>query len=331
MIPRGKELVDAGGCAGCHTIDPAEPFAGGARIDTPFGAIYSPDLTPDRDTGLGGWSEDDFYRALHNGVAPNGSRYYPVFPYPYFTKMTRDDVMAIRAYLATLTPLQNKPRPPELRWPLNYRVLMRGWDWLFFRAGAFQADPQKSEAWNRGAYLTEAIAHCGACHTPKNVFGADKSAHAYGGGLVQGWFAPKLDGAPRGGLKSWSEDDLVEYLKSGRNAHSNAGNLMADVVVNSTSKMSDQDVRAIAIYLKALPAGAPEPDVTPPSSASMTAGAQDYAHSCAACHEADGEGAPRIYPPLAGNANLQSEDASSTPATVPSGPKTGAAVQVSLP
>ena len=331
-IARGKALTVAADCAGCHTADPSKPFAGGKQIDTPFGGIYSPNLTPDRETGLGAWSDEEFYRALHDGVARDGSRYYPAFPYPNFTKITRDDVLAIRAYLATLTPFRNIKPPPELRWPLNYRVVMRGWDLLFFRPGTFEVNPNKSEEWNRGAYLVEGAAHCGGCHTPKNMFGADKRGQPYGGGRVQGWFAPRLDSADRGGLKSWSADDIVEYLQSGRNGRSHAGKLMAEVVVNSTSKMSDADVRAIAVYLKDLPAGAPEPAVTPPPQAEMAAGAAVYARACIACHEADGSGAPRIYPPLPGNANLQSDDPSSTlriildgaqTVTTPRAPNTG--------
>jgi mono/diheme cytochrome c family protein len=310
-VAHGKALADTAGCASCHTADPAKPFAGGKRIDTPFGGVYSPNLTPDRDTGLGAWSDDDFYRALRQGIAPDGSRYYPAFPYPNFTKLIRDDILAIRAYLATLTPFRNTRPQAELRWPLNYRVVMRGWDSLFFRPGIFEPDQQKSAEWNRGGYLVEGAAHCGTCHTPKNLFGADKRGRAYGGGLVQGWFAPRLDGAERGGLKSWSVDDIVEYLQSGRNGKSHAGGLMAEVVVNSTSVMSDADVRAIAVYLKDLPAGRREPVVAAPPPEQMADGAKLYAHSCVACHETDGSSAPGIYPPLPGNANLQSADPSS--------------------
>jgi mono/diheme cytochrome c family protein len=331
-VARGKALVEAADCAGCHTADPAKPFAGGNRIDTPFGAIYSPNLTPDRDTGLGAWSDEQFIRALRQGTAPDGSRYYPAFPYPYFTKMTRDDLLAIRAYLMTLAPFRNTRPPPELRWPLNYRVVMRAWDYLFFRSGIFEPDQQKSAEWNRGGYLVTGAAHCGACHTPKNLFGADKHGQRYGGGLVAGWFAPRLDGAGRSGLKSWSVEDIVEYLQSGRNARTNADGPMAEVVVNSTAKMSDADVRAIAVYLKDLPAGAPEPAITPPAQADMSAGAEVYNRACIACHEADGSGAPRIYPPLPGNALLQSGDPASTlriildgaqTVTTPRAPNTG--------
>ena len=311
-VARGKALAEAADCASCHTADPARPFAGGKRIDTPFGGIYSPNLTPDRETGLGAWSDEDFRRALRDGVAPSGSRYYPAFPYPYFTKLTREDILAIRAYLATLAPVHSVTPPPELRWPLNYRIVMRAWNYLFFRPGLLEPNQSKGQQWNRGAYLVEGAAHCGACHTPKNMFGANRPGQAYGGGLVQGWFAPRLDGATRSGLKSWSADDLVEYLQSGRNGRSHADGPMAEVVVNSTSKMTDGDVQAIAVYLKDLPAGAPEPVVTPPPPAQMADGEKLYRSACIACHEVDGSGSPRIYPPLPGNANLQSADASST-------------------
>ena len=331
-VARGNALTETADCSGCHTVDPAKPFAGGKRIETPFGAIYSPNLTPDRDTGIGGWSDDDFYRALHLGIAPNGSHYYPAFPYPNFARMTREDVLAIRAYLATLPPVHNTRPPAELRWPYSYRGLMRAWDWLFFHPHTFTPNPNKSAEWNRGAYLVKGAAHCGACHTPRNWFGAIRHDHAYGGAPVTGWFAPRLDGAARSGLKSWSVDDLVEYLQSGRNARSNADGPMADVVVNSTSKMSDADVHAMAVYLKDLPARTPEPAVTPPSQTQMADGEKIYKGTCVACHELDGSGSPRIYPPLPGNANLQSADPLSTlriildgaeTVTTPRAPNTG--------
>ena len=311
-IERGKALVEAGDCASCHTADPAKPFAGGKRIDTPFGAIYSPNLTPDTETGIGARSDQDFHRALRSGVAPDGSLYYPALPYPNFTKLTRPDILAIRAYLATLTPFANKAPPPELRFPLNHRVVMRLWNYLFFRPGILEPDQQKGTDWNRGRYLVEGLGHCGVCHTPKNVFGADKRGRAFSGGMVGGWFAPRLDAAERSGLKSWSVDDIAEYLASGRNGRSHADGPMADVVVNSTSKMSDADIHAIAVYLKSLPPGPPEPAVLPPAETSMKAGAAIYAHACVSCHEVDGSGAPRIYPPLPGNPLLQSADPAST-------------------
>jgi mono/diheme cytochrome c family protein len=246
--------------------------------------------------------------------------------------MTKDDTLAIRAYLGTLAPVVSRNKPPELRWPFGYRSLMRAWNLLFFTPGLFEPDQSKSAAWNRGGYLVTGLGHCGACHTPKNYFGADKTAQALSGGELRGWYAPRLDGATRSGLQSWSAQDIAEYLQSGRNAKSHAGGPMAEVIVNSTSKMSDADVRAMAVYLKDLPPVRREPKVTPPDDAEMKAGQAVYAKLCIACHEADGSGAPRIYPPLPGNALLQSINPSSTlriildgahTVTTPRAPNTG--------
>lgn len=313
MVARGKILVDAGDCRSCHTADPSKPFAGGRRIDTPFGAIYTPNITPDRGTGIGAWSEDDFYRAMHLGIAPNGSRYYPAFPYPYFTRLTREDVHAIKAYLATLRPIRNARPAAVLHWPLNHRVVMRAWNWLFFTPGG-QPPPSaatESAAWARGFYLVNGAGHCGACHTPKNMFGADKGDAFLEGGAVAGWYAPRLDSARRSGLKSWSVADIEAYLKTGRSAKSHAAGPMAEVVSNSTSRLPDNDIQAIAIYLKSLPAGAPEAAPAPPSPSQMAAGEKAYRETCSACHELTGEGSPGVYPPLPGNSNLQSADPSS--------------------
>jgi mono/diheme cytochrome c family protein len=311
VIAKGKALTEAGDCGSCHTADPAKPFAGGKRIATPFGGIYSANLTPDLNTGIGRWTDEDFRRAMRFGMRPDGANYYPAFPYPHFTKVVRDDIFAIRAYLGTLAPVDNRPPLSELRWPLNYRPLMRLWNFAFFRPGIFEPDQNKSAEWNRGGYLVEGLGHCGACHTPKTFLGAEKQNARFSGSRVDGWFAPRLDGAERGGLKSWSVEDIAEYLQSGRNGHSHADGPMAQVVLNSTSHMSNADVRAIAAYLKGLPAAPAEAAVTPPSPAQMASGEKLYKGSCVGCHELDGSGAPRIYPPLPANANLQSVDPSS--------------------
>jgi len=306
LVQRGKALTDAGDCIACHTNDPARPFAGGRPIETPFGIIYSANLTPDRDTGIGAWSDDDFYRAMHEGVGPDGTKLYPAFPYPYFTRMTRDDVLAVRAYLNTLAPVNN-PRPAnKLRWPLNHRILLIGWNMLFFTPGEFKPDPDKSADWNRGAYLVQGAGHCGACHTEKNAFGGDKRA-ALQGGQLQNWFVPNITNDRKTGIGSWSEDEIVEYLKTGRNRHSGASALMAEVVADSTSRMSDKDLKAIAVYLKDVPGGGDKAPIAPDQSV-MNAGQAIYIDSCAACHGSDGKGAPHMFPPLAKNANVQSED-----------------------
>ncbi|WP_316225036.1 MULTISPECIES: c-type cytochrome [unclassified Bradyrhizobium] len=311
-IARGEMLATIGDCGGCHTTDSARPFAGGKRIETPFGTITAPNLTSDRDTGIGAWSDDDFRRALREGVAPNGARYYPVFPYPHFTKLVRNDILAIRSYLASLPAVSNKVASPELRFPYGYRPLLRLWNYVFLKPGLFEPDQGKSAEWNRGGYLVEGLGHCGACHTPKNLFGAEKRRAAYRGSRVAGWFAPRLDNAPRSGLKRWSVDDIVDYLKTGRNAKSHAAGPMAEVIARSTSKMEATDLRAIAVYLKELPAGSSEATISPPSDATMIAGQTVYARACISCHQADGTGAPGVTPPLPGNALLQSGDPLST-------------------
>ena len=321
VLQKGKYLVDAGDCVACHTADKSKPFAGGRAIPTPFGTIFSANITPDRDTGIGAWSEDDFYRALHEGRGPHGERLYPAFPYPYFTKMSRDDVNAIRAYLMRIEPVSNSPPRNRLPWPINQRGSMAGWDGVFFTPGQFVANPQKSAEWNRGAYLVEGPGHCGACHTAKNVFGADKSGEALQGGLIQNWTAPKLVDDDRDGLGRWSNDDIVEYLKTGRNKHSGATGLMAEVIVNSTSKLTDSDLAAIATYLKDIPANG-DVITAVPDQAVMAAGKAIYDNSCAACHQVSGAGVPHMFPPLKGNAVAQQSDPSTVVRVILQGART---------
>lgn len=310
-IARGRYLATAADCIACHTNPGGgQAFAGGRPIETPFGIIYSPNLTPDRETGIGDWTEEDFYRAMHTGVGPDGTHLYPAFPYPYFTRLTRADVDAIRDYLNALPPVKN-PRPDnELTWPLDNRVLMRGWNWTFFDEGTFVPDPGKSAEWNRGAYLVRGAAHCGGCHTPKNIAGADKTDERLSGGNLQNWFAPKLASDKHNGLGRWTVDDIAEYLKTGRNRYSGATGLMAEVVANSTSHLTDDDLHAIAVYLKDVPGTGAE-DADRPDQNLMKAGEAIFADSCSACHQADGKGVPRMFPPLVGNANVQSADPTS--------------------
>ena len=320
-VQHGKALVEAGDCAGCHTTNPDRPFAGGLAVETPFGTIYSSNLTPDRETGIGTWSDEDFWRAMHLGVGATGERLYPAFPYPNFTKLTRDDVDAIWTYLKTLQPIRSKPAANDLTWPLDHRVLVRGWNLLFFRPGVFQRDPAKSDAWNRGAYLVEGAGHCGACHTAKNFFGADKASAFLQGGVLQNWFAPNITDAERTGLRSWSDDDIVEHLKTGRNRISGATGIMAEVVANSTSRMSDSDLRAIAAYLKDF-SGGDELKPAAPHQSAMDAGKRIYDDSCTACHQGSGNGVAHMFPRLKDNPNVQSRDATSVIRVILDGART---------
>jgi mono/diheme cytochrome c family protein len=312
-VQRGKYLVDAGDCVACHTPQGGKPFQGGRALATPFGAIYSANITPDRETGIGSWSADDFYRAMHDGISADGHRLYPAFPYPYYTHVTREDVDDILAYLQTVQPVKNQTPANKLPFPLNERAAMRAWNWMFFKEQTFQPVTGKSATWNRGAYLVEGLGHCGACHTPKNILGGDEAKQAYQGGNLDAWFAPDLGSDLRQGLGGWSEADIFEYLKTGRNRMSNATGPMAEVIDYSTSRLSDDDVHAIATYLKDLPqknqngSASGDQNVTVPAQ-TKTAGNAIFADQCAACHRIDGTGQPGFFPPLKGNANVQQPD-----------------------
>ncbi|HEX4739479.1 MAG TPA: cytochrome c [Allosphingosinicella sp.] len=305
---RGRYLVDAGDCKSCHTAVGGQPFAGARPIPTPFGQVFSANLTPDAATGIGAWTADHFYRAMHKGRGPHGKHFYPVFPYTHFTQMPRADTDAIYAYLRTLPPVVLKTPPPKIPFPLNIRGLLGIWNALFFHPGEFRPAPAKSEEWNRGAYLVQGPGHCGGCHTPKNFLGADKRKRLYQGGKLDNWVAVNLTEDPRQGLARWSREDVAEYLRAGRNGWSTASGPMQEVIYYSTSRMSDADLLAIATYLKDLPPAAPAVHATPPGAAQMQAGAAIFADTCAGCHKANGEGNPGLFPPLAGNASVQSKD-----------------------
>jgi mono/diheme cytochrome c family protein len=309
-LRHGRYLTIAGDCISCHTRDGGRPFNGGLGLNTPFGTIYSPDITGDTETGIGRWSGDQFFRALNQGVAADGTHLYPAFPFPHFTRVSRADSDAILTYLKTIPGSAYTPPANALPFPLNLRMSAAAWQMLFFRARPFQSDPAQSAAWNRGAYLVEGLGHCGACHTPKTMFGAEKDGQNLQGAALDNWFAPDLTGDPRTGLGKWRVADIVEFLKTGRNAHTDAAGSMAEVVSYSTSQLSDADLNAIAVYLKSVPAG-PAHSSTPPDGAAMRAGAAVYFDSCTACHQLRGQGSPRLFPPLAGSAIAQQTDPTS--------------------
>jgi mono/diheme cytochrome c family protein len=312
-IERGRYLAVLGDCVGCHTAPGGKPFAGGAALETPFGALVGPNITPDVATGIGAWSESDLWRAMHEGIARTGARLYPAMPYPAYTKVTRQDVSAIWAYLRTLEPVHNEVQPNQLTFPFNVRrPATSTWDLINFKPGVFQSDPAKSDVWNRGAYLVEGLGHCGTCHTPKNITGGDRSSEALQGALLQDWYAPDLTEDPRTGIGSWSIEEIIRYLKTGANSYDIASGPMAEAVSNSTSKMTDADLLAIATYLKdrahrsgsavtALAAADPR----------MVAGKAIYEDRCAACHIYSGAGVPTLFPRLASAPLVQSIDPTS--------------------
>jgi len=311
-VARGRYLAVAGDCKACHTNPGGQPFAGARPIRTPFGIVYSANITPDTKTGIGRWTEADFYRAMHKGIAHGGKNLYPVFPYTYFTRMSRADVDAIWAYLQTLFPTYQVKPPNRLPFPLNIRPLMAIWNALFFHPGEFRPNPAMSPEWNRGAYIVWGPGHCGGCHTPKNFLGADRNGHALQGNTLDAWAALDLTGDPRRGLGSWDKGDIVEYLRSGRNARAAASGSMQEVIYYSTSRMSDSDLAAVASYLKDLPPRKHVRGVRPPSEETMRAGEAIFTDNCAACHGANGEGQPRHYPALAGDVPVQASDPSTT-------------------
>ena len=296
-IERGRYLTTAADCGSCHTTPgSAHPFAGGRPIETPFGVLAAPNITPDRETGIGAWTDDEFDAAVRRGRSRNGARLYPAMPFPYYARMSRQDVADIRAYLDTVQPVHNAVTVNRLPFPLNIRSSMIAWDALYFAPGEFRPDASKSKEWNRGAYLVQGPAHCGACHTPKTLLGSDESSKTLYGSALQGWTAPNITGK-QGSLRDWSVDDIVTYLKTGHNKNAAASGPMGEVVGRSTSHMTGSDLKAIAVYLKDLSGPASE-TVASPDKGVMNAGAAIYQDLCSACHHKDGKGVPQMFPNL---------------------------------
>jgi mono/diheme cytochrome c family protein len=307
QLRRGQYLVATGDCMSCHLREGGEALAGGLGLNTPFGVIYTPNITSDKETGIGDWTADQFYQAMHKGIDDEGSNLYPAFPYPWFTLVSREDDDAILAFLKTTPAVKYTPPKNDLPFPLNLRSAVKGWNLLFFTAHDFKSDANQSAEWNRGAYLVNGLGHCGGCHTPKSALGADKSGREFQGGTLDNWVAPDLTANERTGLGSWSIDDVTEYLGTGRNAHAGAGGAMADVITYSTSLMSEADRHAMAVYLKSR-AASPSIAAAQPDAGAMRRGAEIYSDACASCHLENGVGQPRYFPPLGPNAMLQQAD-----------------------
>jgi mono/diheme cytochrome c family protein len=316
LVQKGEYLARAGDCIACHTAPEGRLFAGGRPMATPFGTLYTSNITPDPDTGIGKWTADQFYGAMHSGRFPDGGLIYPAMPFASYTKVTRADSDAIFAYLRTVPPVHQANRPHDLRFPYDNRSLILGWRTLFFNEGEFRPDPKRSAEWNRGAYLVEGLGHCGMCHTPINMLGGNTESAAFEGGLIpmQNWYAPSLVSDREAGLGDWSIQDITDLLRTGVSARGVVYGPMAEVVYNSLQYLSDEDITAMAVYLKSLAEGTPPPPPattmpTPESSLLLAFGKTVYERRCASCHGAQGEGQPPHYPPLAGNQSIQMSSA----------------------
>jgi mono/diheme cytochrome c family protein len=308
-IERGRYLAILSDCASCHTVPGSNrPFAGGRAIETPFGNIVAPNITPDPETGIGSWSDEAFDAAVRGGIRRNGSRLYPAMPYNAYTKMSRSDVLAIRAYLNTVTPVRNAVEANTLPFPFNIRASLRVWNALYFKAGEYRTDPHQSAEWNRGAFLVDGPGHCGACHTPKTFLGGDKTDQYLRGAWLQGWSSPDITNDARVGLGSWSQQDLVAYLKSGHNRVTAATGPMGEAVTLSTTFMTDPDLKAIATYLKSLPGRGDGPGALPKNDPAMIAGSAIYRDQCSACHGIEGKGVADLFPSIANSSMVKSDD-----------------------
>lgn len=302
-IARGAYLARAGDCVACHTVRGGAEYAGGRALDTPFGRLYGPNLTPDADTGIGNWSADDFWNALHNGKSRDGRLLYPAFPYTNYTKVSRTDSDALFAYLRSL-PAQRQPnRPHELDFPYDQQLLLAGWRLLYFKPATFTPQPARGLEWNRGAYLVEGLGHCSACHSTRNRLGA--TGDTLSGGLIPtiGWYAPSLTASGEAGLGDWDQEHIVALLSTGISPRGSATGPMAEVVARSLQHLTQADVGAMATYLKSQPS-----TETKASEGGERAGEQLlaegrrlYGSYCVDCHGADGKGKAPAYPPLAGN------------------------------
>lgn len=308
QIKRGQYLVILGDCMSCHLRPGGAPFAGGLGLNTPFGVIYSSNITSDQDTGIGAWSGDEFYRAMHRGLGRRNENLYPAFPYPWFTRVSRADTDAMLAYLKTTPAVNYTPPPNKLPFPLNIRFMVKVWNLLFFKAAPDQAQPAApTDPVARGAEIVNGLGHCGDCHTPKNLLGADKGGRAFQGGALDNWVAADLTANPHTGLGAWPASDITEFLANGRNGRAGAGGSMADVVTYSTSLMTDADRQAVAAYLKTL-AARPDDNPAAAEAKAMKAGAEIYSDACASCHLQNGAGQPGFFPPLPRDTGVQQPD-----------------------
>jgi mono/diheme cytochrome c family protein len=307
LVERGAYLAKVGNCEGCHTARGGAPFAGGKPMATPFGTFYASNLTPDRDSGLGAWSSEDFWRAMHEGVSRGGRLLYPAFPYPNYTRVTRQDSDAIFAFLKTITPRKQANRPHDLRLPFDQPWLLRLWRALFFRAEPFVPDPSRTARWNRGAYLARGLGHCDACHAPRNWLGAvTRQDLEFDGGTIpeQKWYAPSLHDPAQAGLSGWTRAEVVNLLRTGRSTRATTSGPMAEIVARSMQHWKDEDLDALSEFLVTLPTSTrPKPRFDNPDEQDPTwlRGKTLYGEHCKNCHGDQGQGRPDAFPALDDN------------------------------
>ncbi|WP_372982567.1 cytochrome c [Marinobacter sediminum] len=295
QIARGKVLAGLGNCASCHTSDPSKPLAGGVDFPTPFGTLYSTNISPHPEQGIGTWSEEAFVRAMREGVSRDGSHLYPAFPYTHFTKVTDEDLSALYAYVMSRQAVDHQGPDNQLDFPFNLRMLQAGWKTLFFDEERFQPDDSKGDAWNRGAYIAEGLGHCTACHSPRNAFGAEIADKTYNGAVVDNWYAPALN-TTHAAPVPWTEDELFQYLRAGGSKwHGIAAGSMASVVHKGLIEAPDDDIRALAVYFQDL-TGAVDNAKAAEVAASHVSQAHDaaapnnrtgeeiFSSACASCH-----------------------------------------------
>ncbi|MCB8879796.1 c-type cytochrome [Acidisoma cellulosilytica] len=311
QIKRGHYLALAGDCVACHTAPGGAPYAGGLQLNTGFGIVAASNITPDRDTGIGGWTTKQFILAMHRGIGDHGKRLYPAMPYTAYAKVSDADLTDIKAYLDTLPPVNHAVIANQMPFPFNIRLMMIGWNMLFFDFGGaeYKADPTQTAEWNRGAYLVQGLEHCSTCHTTKNFLGADEAGKFLHGTDLDGWWAPDLTSNTRIGLGSWSEDDIVTFLKTGANDRMVAAGPMAEAVTNSTQHLTVPDLHAMAVYLKSIPAS-DDTGLTPvpPTDPQMVAGRAIYGDNCAACHVLNATGVPGMAPAFVLSPSVQAQN-----------------------
>ncbi len=320
QIERGRVLSAAGNCTSCHTTADGAPYAGGLPVSSDFGIIYATNITPDPETGIGRWSRDAFARAMRDGVRRDGAHLFPAFPYIQFSRLTDADIDALYAYLMTeVEPVSYTPPANTLGWPFSMRGLQGGWKLMFFRGGEFQPDPEKSAEWNRGAYLAEGIGHCSACHTPRNMLGAERGGGAaYAGATVGEWYAPAINENPDAALP-WTRDDLYAFLRTGASPlHGVAAGSMSEVIHAGLRELPDSDIDALAVYFADL-AGSPEahdtsaiPALLNPPESDLTAeqqrGGAKFRAFCVSCHFTPPESPQSTRPALAVNSAVTGPD-----------------------